>query len=367
MFLVLVETTLVTSFTITEISEGNTGITTTICPQNQRLPALKIVVTGASGLLGQHILRALSQALPETEITACYHNTPPPQQNSSYVQWQKLDLDSPAAVMALVQGKDVVVHAAGMVSFSKKDAAQLEQVNILGTRLLVDTLLQCSPETRLVHISSVAALGKAHIEGAHAGFIDENSAWDSGATTTLYAKSKWNAELEVWRGVQEGLKAVILNPAIILAYDASGRSSASIIDYVLKNKPFYTHGYINYVDAEDVAQYTVWACTTAPVGKRFVLSAGHTTYAEFFNTMARALGVKGPTLELKPWLANIGWRAAAVWSLFTGKTPLITRETVRTAFRKSRFRGTTVTEVSGIPYSTFQQSLARIKTQVQGH
>lgn len=323
---------------------------------------MRIAVTGASGLIGQQIVKVLvSQG---HHVTAYFHSRKPAQASIlPNLTWSKLSLDIPHEVATMVQNHEVVVHAAAKVSFRRKDARDLYETNVRGTALVVDSILQLAPQVRLVHMSSVAALGSPHKEGPMTGWTDEQSKWDSEASHTLYAKSKADAELEVWRGVQEGLNTIILNPALVLGYSPSGGSSSQLVDYVLKGKSFYTHGTLNYVDVADVANAVAWAVQSDVSRQRLVLCAGQISYHQFFNQLAAALNKKAPNLELTPFLGALGWRVSWFLNLFGIKTN-VTKDTVTTAFRKSKFSGSVYTSISGNAYTALQETLTRLAKEV---
>lgn len=349
---------------------------------------MRVTITGASGTIGLYLVAAFAKA--GHLVTACYASHKPNADNlselksilpesewaittnkdcqpdsdhQSTINWLKLDLESPASVAAAIEGSDVVVHAAAIVSFHGADRMRMYDINVNGTRLLVDTLLSTNPTARLIHISSVAALGKPLLEGPYAGQVTSDAQWDDNSPHSYYGKTKFLAELEVWRGVQEGLTAVILNPAIVLAFGRLGQSSTTLFKYVLDGKPFYTEGLINWVDAKDLALATLNASKSTSsdvLNKRHVLSAGNMTYKQFFSLVATSLGKKAPTFALKPWMAELAWRLDAIRAFLFRTKPFVTKEFARTAFRKTLFEGISTQSVLEFTYLPIEQSLTRI-------
>lgn len=313
-----------------------------------------ILVTGATGLVGSHIVKLLLQqgcrvrALKRS--SSSFHLLKDVAQQVEWVDGDILDVLSLAKAM---EGSDAVVHAAAYVSFNPKQVADIFKVNVEGTANVVNTCLDLKIP-RLVHISSVAALGIPKDKGTP---TDERAKWADEYKSTRYGLSKYLAELEVWRGYEEGLNVAVLNPAVILGpnvADASG--SGSLIHYVAKGKPFYTTGILNYVDVRDVAKAALMALTQMD-GRRYILAAGSTTFETFFNDVAAVLNKPAPKYKLSRWLAELGWRAEWIKSNLTGKAPFITRETARNAFRQTKYNGELITKELEFNYTPLANTL----------
>lgn len=226
----------------------------------------------------------------------------------------------------LVKEADEVYHSAGFVSYAPQDIDLLQKVNVEGTANIVNACLD-NPAVRLCHVSSIAAINRK--KGAE--FIDEEAKWDAGAERSAYATSKFFAEMEVWRGISEGLKAVIVNPSIILGPGDVSRSSTQLFKYVQEEKSFYTHGHANFVDVRDVTDAIISLMEKEKYGERFILNGHQITYQAFFSKVAAAMGKKEPSIHVPAWMAEVLWRAEMWRGKITGAKPLITKETARIA------------------------------------
>ncbi len=308
-------------------------------------------VTGGSGLVGQWLLAALQQA--GGRVRASYRGTPPDALpggiDASAVEWVEGDVLDPLFLQQAVTGADVVIHAAALVSFAPRDAARLWETNVEGTANVVNALLSHAPTARLLHVSSVAALGPP---AAGSTTVDEMTQWDPAAQHSTYAESKFAAELEVWRGLNEGLTGAIVNPSVIIGPGDPRRSSTQLFRYAADEHRYYPPGQLNLVDVRDVVA-ALLQLATAPatqLGGRYVLSAGTLPYAEFFELAATALGRRPSRTALPPVLAEVLWRVEAIRARLTGAAPLLTRETARIARRTAVFDGSHATRTLGVTY-----------------
>lgn len=301
-----------------------------------------VFVTGGSGLVGQWLI---SELLRRGErVRASYREQPPTilpaAADPKAVEWVEGDILDPLFLQEAVSGAAVVYHCAAVVSYAPRDAERLWEVNVRGTANVVDALLSVSPTTRLVHVSSVAALG-SNPDGNP--LISEQAQWDADENHSAYAESKYAAELEVWRGVSEGLAAVIVNPAVIVGPADPGRSSTQLFRYAAGRHRYYPPGQLNVVDVRDVVAAMLALAPRPDLhGQRYTLSAGAVSYADFFRFAADELGNVPPTQPIPGWLAEILWRAEKARGWLTGAAPLLTKETARLSRRAVVFDATRI-------------------------
>ncbi len=289
-----------------------------------------ILVTGGAGLLGTALIE---QLLAEGKtIRAIFNKTPLPDfHHHNFMQVRANILDVIALEEAMT-GVDEIYHCAGLVSFSPKDEQLLYKINVEGTANVVNAALNAGVR-KIIHVSSVAALGRIR-EGQT---IDETMQWSADTSNSKYGHSKYLGEMEVWRGIAEGLDAVVVNPVIILGTANWNEGSTKIFRSVYEEFPYYTEGVTGFVDVRDVAKAMILLMQSEVSGERFIVSAENSTYRNIFHLIARAFGKKPPHKKVTPLMAKLFWRLQAFKSLFTGASPLITKETTKTALAKVYF------------------------------
>ncbi|SMD42052.1 Nucleoside-diphosphate-sugar epimerase [Aquiflexum balticum DSM 16537] len=255
---------------------------------------MKILITGATGLFGSYLAKKFG-AIGEIYGLRRENSSQKLLQDSPYkINWIEGDILEPISLGAALEQMDLVIHAAGMVSFDPKDEKKLMEVNVTGTTNLVNAMLEKGVH-RLIHVSSVSALGRS----ADTLSYDENSKWTASRFNTPYAISKYRAELEVWRGVQEGLQALIIMPSVILGKISDERSSTQIYHYVLEENKYYPQGTVNFIDIRDAVEITFQLYQKGQWGQRYILNHKTLYYKDFFEKMAKAFGKKPPTKKLQ--------------------------------------------------------------------
>lgn len=287
----------------------------------------KILVTGGTGLLGGYLLRALIQQ--NKHVTALYREQFPTllrKDEIEKINWYKGDILDISCLQDIMAQCTQVYHCAGMVSFNPARVEQMMKINAEGTANVVNISLE-SGIKKLVHVSSVAALGKKRNKAT----ITEQVKWDEDANLTAYGNSKYQAEMEVWRGISEGLDAVIVNPSIILGVGDWHKGSAAMFKNAYKEFSWYTEGTSGYVDAMDVAKIMISLMDSEISAERFIISAENRSFKDIFTQMALAFGKKPPHKKATPFLSGIVWRLEKIKSLFSSADPLLTRETAETA------------------------------------
>lgn len=233
-----------------------------------------IFVTGGSGLVGSFLIPAL--VARGLSVRALYRQQIPAIEGAETVKWVEGDVRDTSLLKSALAGVTHVFHCAGLVSYAPQDEEALLQVNVEGTAAVVDACLETTG-VRLCQVSSVAALGggSESAEEEHPTttpqLLDEQSKWDLGAAHGAYATSKYLAELEVWRGVSEGLQAVMVNPSVILGPADWTRSSTRLFRYAWQQHLFYTDGSINVVDVRDVVDMMLHLTLDSAIsGERYV-------------------------------------------------------------------------------------------------
>lgn len=312
-----------------------------------------VLITGCNGLVGSYVARTFLQhgcrvrALKRTnsDLQLLYDV-------ADQIEWLEGDILDPPQLTKAVSGVDQVVHAAAIVSFAPKDRERMLKVNVEGTANVINACLAAHID-RFCFVSSVAALGRTKNQ-TH---FTEQAKWENSSANSHYALTKYLAELEVWRGIAEGLAGVIVNPSLVLGAGDWNKSSARLFKYVWEEHPFYTEGHINYIDVRDVADVIFRLIYSEITAERFILNAGTSTYREVFSKIAAQFGKRKPAIRITPWLAAVAWRTEYVRSWFTGKAPLVTRETALLAQRQYAYDNEKIRQTLGYTFRPLDETI----------
>ncbi len=296
-----------------------------------------ILVTGGSGLLGKELITQLLKG--GNKVRAIYNKTPLADFQSENLEQFQCDILDVIGLEEAMEGLEQVYHCAAIISYNPKRKQEMFKINIEGTANVVNAALDAGVK-KMVHVSSVAALGRIREEG----FVDETMNWSEKTSNSSYGQSKYLAEMQVWRGIGEGLDAVMVNPVIILGDGDWNGGSSQIFKSIYNEFPWYTTGTTGFVDVRDVVNAMVLLMSSSISAERFIISAENRTYKDVFDIIARAFGKKPPHKKVTPFLAKIVWRLEAIKSLFTGKDPLITKETAKTALAIVHFDNSKLTK-----------------------
>lgn len=312
----------------------------------------KILVTGASGLVGLELVKQLLDK--GYSVIAIYNSTPVLLRHVN-LEIQQIDILDVVALHDLMESVSHVYHCAGFVSFDKNDRDALFKVNIDGTANIVNACIDCGVE-KLVHVSSVSALGRIR----QGEILNEKMYWTEETSNSLYGKSKYLGELEVWRGIGEGLNAVIVNPSIIFGGDDWDSGSSSIFKTAFNEFPWYTEGVSGFVDVSDVAQVMILLMEREISNQRFILNGDNVSYRDIFTMIAINFHKKPPHKKVTPLLSEIVWRMEGLKSFFTGKKHLLTKETAHTAQTKVYFDNSKILKaLPGFQFAKIEETIAR--------
>lgn len=311
-----------------------------------------VLVTGGAGLLGRELLKQLLS--DGIKVRALYNKTALPFSDDDNLEQFQCDILDTFGLEEAMQGVEQVYHCAAIVTFNPALKKKLFKVNVEGTTNIVNASLDAGVK-KMVYVSSVAALGRLRADAV----INENMKWTEEANNSSYGHSKYLAEMEVWRGIGEGLEAVVVNPVIILGDGDWNNGSSQIFKSVYEEFPWYAEGTTGFVDVRDVAKAMVQLMTSDISRERFILSEGNHTYREVFSLIAKKFGKTPPHKKVTPMIAKIVWRLEALKSFFTGKDPLVTKETAETALAKVSFDNSKLKKfLPDFSYHTIEETIS---------
>lgn len=325
----------------------------------------KVLLTGATGFLGAHLAIDLLQR--ETPVIAIKR------ENSSlkefeqickfrgvgehlltHLEWVECDILDTVSLLKAMKGVEKVYHTAAIVSFWHKHFDNMMQTNVEGTANVVNCALEAGVK-KICHASSIAALGREK----SGDIIDEESEWRDSKFNTQYAISKYLAEMEVWRGTEEGLDAVIVNPGIILGEGKWDKGSCRLIDTAYKGLKFYTDGKNGYVDVRDVSRAMIQLMESDVNNQRYVLVSDNLTFKDFFIKLTTQLGKSAPYIKVGKVLAQIARILYWGKSLLNGKEPLVTKETARNSQEQFTYKSDKIKRDLAFEFTPMDDTIAR--------
>lgn len=324
-----------------------------------------ILVTGGTGLLGTHLLIELSKGdekiralkrehsnLTLVEKIFCFYNAENGKQLFSKIEWVDGDINDVVALEDAFIGVDTVYHCAAVVSFDPKDYNRIDKINREGTANVVNCCLDANIN-KLCHVSSTAAIGRTK----ESEIITEKNSWKNTPENSWYAISKYNAEREVWRGIEEGLNAVIVNPCVILGPSDWNSSSSSLFQTSAKGLKYFTEGGNAFVDVRDVVTCMIALMKKNISAERYLIISENLKFKQVFEIMAKEFGTKIPYKKVSKRLSNFGWK----WEwwrtkLFGGKAR-ITKETARAAHQTYCYDNSKIKKELGIEFISVEDSV----------
>jgi len=323
-----------------------------------------ILVTGGTGLVGTHLIyellirgekvRAIRRESSKIEklekIISYYHKNP--QDLLKNLEWVYGDILDIYSLEEAMEDVDLVYHAAAIISFNPADHKKMIENNTKGTANIVNAALTKNIK-KLCHVSSIASIGRDNTKD----IVSEHDQWTYSKRQSAYAISKFESEREVWRGTAEGLKAVIVNPSIIIGSGHWGEGSSVLFSTIWKGLKFYTKGVTGYVDVRDVVKCMIQLMDGPFVNERYILNGENVSYENLFENIANELQVSKPKIYVTKCMSEVVWRLAKLQSFISKKKPLITKETARTANKKYYFSNDKICKEIGYEFIPIKQSI----------
>lgn len=319
-----------------------------------------ILVTGATGIVGSHIVADLLEKAV-VQVRVLIRETSSRRHIDHLLQLRGLSQDrlsyvtgdilDPISLDKATQDCGQVYHAAAMVNFHPREAQALFQCNIQGTANVVDACLR-NRVKRLCYISSTAAIGDQPIDG----LLTEKSGWTTDKNRSDYSVSKRYAEYEVWRGREEGLEAVVVNPGIVIGPGQWGASSTSLILSCKDGMRFYPTGANGFVDARDVARFCVESMTAGRTDDRYLLVGENLPFKTVFEHICQAFGSTSPSVPIPKWPVRIvaGVLRSLEWLRLNPMR--MTSETLKSAYRTPLYSNERASE-AGFQFTSIAEAV----------
>ena len=323
--------------------------------QSQEQNGITVLVTGGTGFIGAYIIQELITKGYSVKALHRRNNFPfyISKETLSKVEWIQGDILDVVTLENAMENVDAIIHSAAIVSFDKKLREQMYRINVEGTANVVNLALEKNIK-RLIHISSVAAIGRT----AKGQTVDEEKKWVTSSLNTHYAISKQKSEMEVWRAMAEGLSAVIVNPSTVLGFGNWNSSSTAIFKNIYHGFSWYSEGENGFVDVKDVAEVAVALIDAEIAGQRFILNGDNWPFRKLFNSIADQFKKPQPHRLATPFLGEIAWRLEHLKSYFSGHRPLLTKESAKVAHSRTNFDNSKILKaLPGFNFTPLQQTI----------
>lgn len=332
-----------------------------------------ILITGATGLLGSHLIAKLFQKYKDEnfKVIAAKRKTSNLEVTKkilsyyfdnvdNYFQkiiWIEIDFYNPVEIEEIIKTYQIteIYHCAGLVSFNDSRRQEIIQTNVKITENLVNVCIDT--DIKFCYVSSIAAL----LNQFEHNNITEKTTWQAGKYEYVYALSKYLGECEVWRGIEESLKAVIVNPGIIVGAGNWNSGWGMLVKKASKGIPFYTTGITGYVSVEDVAEVMIQLIEKQIFGKRFILVENNYSFKEILEELHLSLSKPLPKYEAKPWMLQIARTAEFMVSLLNPKyEPNFTKATVQGAFMKNYYNNSLIKETLNFKFRPIKPYIHKV-------
>ncbi|WKD85416.1 dTDP-4-oxo-6-deoxy-D-allose reductase [Polaribacter huanghezhanensis] len=326
-----------------------------------------ILVTGGTGLVGSHLLYQLTAK--NEKIKAIYRTeksfealkrvfsyfTDDVDSHFSKIDWVQADITDVPSLTAVFKEITIVYHAAALVSFDEKEYRKMRQINIEGTANIVNQCIANSVK-KLCYVSSIAAIGDA----INNEIVTEENEWNTEANNNGYAITKHGAEMEVWRGSQEGIDVVIVNPGVILGAGFWDINTGQFFSKAAKGFKYFTEGVTGFVGVEDVAKAMIQLTESSVKNEQFILVSENNSFREIFTFIANQFGKKPPTIRISRMLSKILRRMDAVVTFITRKKRLITKDSVNSLHGKTQYSSEKFTDTIGFTFESTKQVIEEV-------
>lgn len=321
-----------------------------------------ILITGATGFLGAELACQLLKTEDKIKCIKRATSTIPEQLKplSNKIEWIVADILNFADLEEAFKEVTHVYHCAAIVSFDKSVEKKMTAINVEGTENVVN-LCNAYQIEKLVHVSSIAALGTAKENK----IITEDNYWDAYDKNGAYAISKYRAEMEVWRGIHEGLNAVIVNPSVIIGEHATDRGTRKIFSTVKKGLKYYTSGATGLVDVKDVAYAMIKLMESDITAERFIINSENYSFKNLTIEIANALGVNPPQKEAKKWMLKLVGRFQSIKRLLGFEANSLSKELIEAAFTSQQYSNDKIRKAINMTFIPVSNTITKIANSIK--
>lgn len=330
-----------------------------------------ILVTGATGLLGSHLLFDLVSG--GHKVRAMYHKvngiqrsreifsfyTAEPEELLKKIEWVQADVTDVGQISQVMHGISEVYHCAGLVSFHRRDHKKMMKINVEGTANMVN-IASAFGIKKFCHVSSIASFGRPE---KNKSAIDETVQRDENERSSVYAQSKYLAELEVWRAIEEGLNAVIINPSTILGSGNWENGSSALFPRIRKGLVYYTEGINGFVDVRDVVKIMKTLMELNIFREQYILVSENISFRELLSGIAACFNKKGPYIRADKIISGIAWRMEELRCWLTRTQPVITKESARIALDVQFYSNQKIKNLLNLDFIPVQRSIEEVTKQ----
>lgn len=322
-----------------------------------------ILVTGGTGLIGSHLLFRLisngnnvrsnyrTQSSIEKVRKVFGYYTDNPSALVEKIDWVQADITELGGLDKLFDGIEQVYHCAALISFDPKDFKLLERTNVEGTANVVNLSIKNGVK-KLCYVSSIAAIG-ASVKQKE---TTEENEWNE-ARATVYGITKYEAELEVWRGSQEGLDIVVVNPGVVIGPGFWKSGSGSFFTYASKGKNYFIPGGTGFVTVTDVINAMNLLMESNIRTEGFILVNQNMTYKELFEKIAPNLGVSPPTKKVSKFMIECFWRWDWARSNLFGKRRKLSKAVAKGLFHKEDYSSEKIKSVLDFEFEDLDKAI----------
>jgi dihydroflavonol-4-reductase len=325
-----------------------------------------ILVTGGTGLVGAHLLLHLVEN--EASVRAIYRNSESLEKTKSLfsiykkeslfkkIEWIQADIIEIPSLTKAFENINYVYHCAGLISFDPKDEDLLRKTNIEGTANIVNFCIDFAVK-KICFVSSIAALGDLKDTEKQ---ISEETEWNPELYHSDYAISKYGAEMEIWRGQQEGIETVVVNPGLILGPGFLNQGSGLLFKRIANGFPFYSQGITGFIAITDVVQIMTRLMNNKTANERYILVAKNSSFREIFNTIADALQVRRPRFHATQLVVNIAYRIDWIVSTILRKKRTLDRNSAKASYCKNYYSNEKITAKLNFKFLDIQEYIFTI-------